>query len=173
MGGYCALSFAERFSEKFASLTLLHSTTKSDSEEKKANRLRQIDIVKQKGSAVLVDAVIPGLFFSESDKALTEEFLQNGKLSTSDDGAINALHAMRERPDRTDVFANLSIPTQIIGGRHDALISPESLYDIASGSKYCNIEMLENSGHMGMVEEPVRCADLLLKFWQGDAQILG
>lgn len=165
MGGYTALAFAERFVNKLASITLLHSTSVADSDEKKQNRKRQIDVVRKKGVPMLADVIIPGLFKPDGDEALKHEFVENAR-HCHEDGVINALLAMHDRPDRTELFKNLPIPTQIIGGRHDTLISPQSLYDLAAHSRWCNIEMLENSGHMGMAEEPEKLAEIMDAFYK-------
>jgi pimeloyl-ACP methyl ester carboxylesterase len=46
MGGYMALSFAERYPERLAGLCLLHSTPNADSPDKRDARLREIDLVR-------------------------------------------------------------------------------------------------------------------------------
>ena len=74
-------------------------------------------------------------------------------LSTPDEGIILALEGMKVRPDRTDVLASSTDPVLIIAGRQDNYIPfevYEKHFDLASDTE---VLILENSGHMGFVEE--------------------
>jgi pimeloyl-ACP methyl ester carboxylesterase len=51
MGGYIALAFAELFPDHVKGLVLLNSTSRADSEERKVNRDRAIEAVKQNYAA--------------------------------------------------------------------------------------------------------------------------
>ena len=49
-------------------------------------------------------------------------------------------------------------------GKHDAYIPVEAAEAIIANNPQAEVAWLENSGHMGFIEEPEACAEALLKF---------
>ncbi len=49
MGGYITLAFAELFPERLEAFGLIHSTAYADSNEKKANRLKAVELIEAYG----------------------------------------------------------------------------------------------------------------------------
>ena len=72
MGGYAALAFAGLFPENVSGLCLFHSTALPDSEEKKKDRERVAEIVKQDHKQFVSD-LIPKLFAAENIPLLKDE----------------------------------------------------------------------------------------------------
>ena len=62
MGGYVTLAFAEIFPEKTLGFCLFHSHAFADSEEKKANRDREIELVKSGKKMQIINSNIPKSF---------------------------------------------------------------------------------------------------------------
>ena len=75
MGGYVALAFAELYPEAVKGLVLLNSTSRADSEERKANRDRAIKAVKQNYSN-FVRLSIANLFSENNRERLATEIEQ-------------------------------------------------------------------------------------------------
>jgi len=164
MGGYIALAFAERHEDMLDGLGLFHSTAMPDDEEKKANRLKQAEFVKSNGAIAHVNTLIPGLFSKSHDyTAQIQSSLEIGR-RCQPEGIINALHAMRNRPDRVKVLKEAQVPVLIIAGMDDPVIPTEKLSYQASLPGRCEFELLNNSGHMGMVEEPVESVEIINRF---------
>jgi pimeloyl-ACP methyl ester carboxylesterase len=72
--------------------------------------------------------------------------------------------SMMVRPDRTSVLKETALPVLFLLGRHDTAVP------IEDGLKQCHlprlsyIHILENAGHMGMIEEPQTCNRVLNEF---------
>src|ERR1043166_5549095 len=62
MGGYAALSFAERYPQRLVGLGLVNSQPQADSDEARAGRRAMIEKVQREGARVAADAAIPKLF---------------------------------------------------------------------------------------------------------------
>lgn len=155
MGGYVALAFAELFPNSTAGLCLLHSTPNADSEEKKRNRIQEIDQVRKGRKGLIVEYGIP-LRFAEKNLSTLKgevEWTKKIALATADIGVIGALKAMASRIDRNQVFANATFPTQMIFGAMDGLIPARVIEEMISKHKKTRIAILNNSGHMGFIEE--------------------
>ena len=62
MGGYVSLAFAEKYPQLLAGLSLFHSHPYADSDEKKANRQRSIEFVRDNGTVIFIKQLLPKLF---------------------------------------------------------------------------------------------------------------
>jgi pimeloyl-ACP methyl ester carboxylesterase len=156
MGGYIALAFAEKYPELLTGLGLVHSSAFADSEEKKVTRRKGIEFIKQNGAFEFLKTAIPNLFSPRSKDEMPEkidEFIQE-QHNFLPEALVSYYEAMMQRPDRTNVLKNSSVPVLFIMGKYDNAIP------IEDGMKQCHlpeksyIHVLRASGHMGMMEEP-------------------
>ena len=166
MGGYAALALADIFPELTIGFCLFHSHALPDEEEKKLNRDREALLVKEGKKSQFINLNIPNAFASDNHEAFREqiEWAKDIALGTPDKGISSALAGMKARPDRRDVIKNSIVPVMIIAGKKDNYI-PFSVYEehfnLASQT---DVLILENSGHMGFIEEREKSLDGILKF---------
>ncbi|HPQ33703.1 MAG TPA: alpha/beta hydrolase [Tenuifilaceae bacterium] len=155
MGGYVTLAFANRFPEKVKGIVLFHSHPNPDPPQKLASRLSDIEKVSSGFLAKIVEASIPNLYANENVKRF-EEYVARSKsiaLKTSAKGVVAALSGMVNRDDRNDVIEKISSPVLIIFGRKDNLIPSDAAEKIVQKHPASRVCWLENSGHMGFIEE--------------------
>ncbi|MBO7243343.1 MAG: alpha/beta hydrolase, partial [Alistipes sp.] len=69
---------------------------------------------------------------------------------------------MIERKDRDEQLRQSSVPHMFILGRHDHYIPNEQAEEIERTHPEARIVWLEESGHMGFIEEPEKCAEAIL-----------
>jgi pimeloyl-ACP methyl ester carboxylesterase len=155
MGGYVSMALLEKYSDRLNSAVLFHSTCYADSEEKKQNREREIELVKNGKKEMIFNVSIPRLYADDNLTTFKEQVEKSKKLAfqTSDLGIISALNAMKSRPDRSHILAKTKIPVLLIGGRKDNLIPFETMQKMMALSPEIKLICMENSGHMGFVEE--------------------
>lgn len=166
MGGYVTLAFAEIFPEKTAGFVLFHSHGFPDSDEKKANRNREIELVESGKKMQILKINIPRSFANENLKRFSKEVKRSGEiaLSTTENGIVCALKGMKTRPDRRKVIMQSAVPVLIIAGRKDNYI-PFGMYEQHFNLKPgTDVLILENSGHMGFIEEKEKSLDGILRF---------
>lgn len=166
MGGYVALAFAEKYPERLERLVLFHSTPNADSEQKKQDRLREIELVDS-GKKELLARMSPGKGFAAENRkkfADTIEDLSELISITEDAGITALLRGMMSRKDRNDILDNLRIPILMIFGLKDEYINHQTALQIAGAHPQAKVAWLENSGHMGMIEQPKEAADILIDF---------
>ena len=166
MGGYAALAFEDFYPELTIGFGLFHSHAISDPEDKKANRDREIALVKAGKKKQFIDVNIPNAFAADNHEKFKEkiDWARQIALATSDEGIIHALEGMKSRPDRRDVLRNTTDPLLIIAGRKDHYIPfevYEQHFDLASKTE---VVVLENSGHMGFIEEKQKSLESLRRF---------
>lgn len=165
MGGYVALAFAERYPEMLNGLGLFHSSATADSDEKKIDRQRAIDLVMRSSDA-FISAAIPGLFAEDSKERLKAEIEELiARVQTFDpQGIVANIRGMMQRPDRTGVLFGLDIPTLFIHGQLDPVIPTEVIRkQVAMVTEGSYVE-LKGVGHMGYLESPDICLSAIRSF---------
>ena len=166
MGGYAALAFTERYPEITLGLILFHSHALPDTEEKKTNRNREIGLVKSGKKVQIVNTNIPRAFADDNLEKFAERvgYAKEIAASTPDQGIICTLEGMKIRPDRRHVLTGSAVPVMIIAGRKDNYIPFEVAETHFNLAPQTDILVLENSGHMGFMEEKEQSLQGMLEF---------
>lgn len=152
LGGYITLAFAEKYSNQLNGFSLIHSTAFPDSEEAKKGRLANIEKVNQSGIYSLIDGLVPKLFSPDNqDENYVGAAMEIG-YTTSAEGAIDALNAMKDRPDRNQVLEASTMPVLLIAGEQDQIIPAEKTFSVSRANIKQSI--IKDSGHMSMYENP-------------------
>lgn len=151
MGGYVALAFLEQHPEKVGELMLLNSTPEPDSEEKKKNRDRGIEVVKKNRKAY-VSMAISNLLLPENEVKLIEKVnvLKERAFNFPTKGITAALKGMKIRTNKIGVLANFSGKKFIVAGKKDPLLEIKTIKSIANECK-CRFYALPG-GHLSYLE---------------------
>jgi len=151
MGGYVALAFCDAFPEKVKALCLMNSTSRADSDEKKINRNRAIEAVKN-NYKTFVRISISNLFKPSNRLILTKEIEEVTKeaLKTPLQGIVAALEGMKNRPDRETLLSETSFKKMMIIGKEDPALDYNSLIEQTQNSDIKVVEFPD--GHMSHIE---------------------
>lgn len=163
MGGYIALEFASHYAQQLKGIILMHSQMRADSPEKKKGRDDQVKFLKKNGISKYVKKLIPSLYdpeFREANPDLIRLWIQRACLY-NDKGVSLAIQAMRDRKDHTQTVQDLDIPVGFIAGAKDPLIPVEASLEESHLANITSFHLLDNAGHMGMVEDPEEFAQAL------------
>ena len=71
---------------------------------------------------------------------------------------------MMSRPERTAVIQKASFPILFIAGQHDIAVTITDSLKQSHLANATHFHILENSGHMGMIEEKEKTIELLLGY---------
>lgn len=166
MGGYVTLSFANKYPELLNGFVLFHSTPNPDSEEKKAMRDKEIELVKEEKIELIARTSAPNAFAKDNRKRFVEiidECIEMYAVNEPE-GIIANLNGMKARSDMNTFVENTNIPHLFVFGQKDSYISMEVATSIVERFPKAEVLMLENSGHMGFVEEPTKALDAITSF---------
>jgi 3-oxoadipate enol-lactonase len=155
MGGYTAFAMLRIAPERFIALGLIDSQAGADSEETRQGRFTTAENVFGNGSGVVAQAMMPKLFAPNTDPE--EDFVdqvRNIILTTRPSGIIGTLKGMAGRPDSTDLLPDLKIPTLILSGDKDQIISLAKAEAMAAAIPAATLVTVEDAGHMPMLEQP-------------------
>ena len=163
MGGYVALAFAELYPDYMKGLFLLNSTSRADSDERKANRDRAIVAVKQNYTA-FVRMSIANLFAEENRERLADtiEKVKEQALKTPLQGIVAALEGMKIRKDREVILHFAPYPMQLVLGKKDGVLLYEDNIDQIEETK---VELTTfPDGHMSHIENEKELLQVMLVF---------
>jgi pimeloyl-ACP methyl ester carboxylesterase len=166
MGGYVALAFAEKYAHLLNGLGLFHSHPYADTAEKKVARQKSSEFVERQGHQLYVKQLIPKLFaprFVRSNRFLIDKMIHAGSKLTPA-GIINALHAMKDRPDRSSILTTIRVPVLFIIGDMDEAVPHAFSMEQTHLPEVASIHVLERVGHMGMFEAKKQTQLIVRKF---------
>lgn len=166
MGGYVATALGALFPQKVGRLALLHSTPEADSPERRAQRDREITLVEQGKKELLVSMNVGRSFAPQNRKRCEEVIDELGEqlMLTPPEALVATLKGMNDRTDHSAWFAGAPIPRLMIFGRFDWYIPQEAAEAMIEKYATAHHAWLEESGHMGFVEERDKVVGLLENF---------
>lgn len=170
MGGYVALAFCEKYPERLDGLVLLSSTPNADTEQKAENRRREIELVRA-GKKDMLAKVAPEAGFAVQNRKRMRDYIEDlteQVYMTDEDGIVALLEGMIVRKDQNEMLRQSAVRQLFILGKLDNYISVEAAEAFIEKNPQAKVVWLENSGHMGFIEESQACADALLGFVLGE-----
>jgi pimeloyl-ACP methyl ester carboxylesterase len=166
MGGYVTVAFAKKYPQFLKGLGLLHSTALPDSPIKIENRLRGITFIQKFGAASFLETTAANLFGSFAQKnhpQIITDFIQSIPAFTNE-ALTHYYQAMMARPDVTSVLEATQLPVLFILGDQDMPVALEDTLPQTKMPKRAYLYVLENCGHMGMLEQPIHFNKAVLDF---------
>lgn len=165
MGGYVALAFAELFPESIKGLVLLNSTSRADSDERKANRDRAIVAVKQ-NYASFIRMSIANLFSEDNREKLIDEIekVKTEALKTPLQGIVASLEGMKIRKDREVLLHLTPYPKLLILGEKDPVLN---LFETKEQIENTTVQLVTfPDGHMSTIENKKELLKVLSLFFK-------
>ncbi len=171
MGGYITFALYRRAAQRFRAMVLADTRADADTDEARAARVVMQHNVREKGDAAAADAMIPKLLTPQSAASsspigarVREIILRNNA-----DGIIDAIEALKTRPDSTSTLSLITCPTLLIVGQDDT-VTPVAVADamrerIGSAVPVTQA-VIPAAGHLASVEQPQAFNAALWEFVQ-------
>jgi len=180
MGGYAALAFAEKYPEMLAGYVLFHSHPYADAPEGILKRKREIEVVMKGKKNIMYPANISMMFAESNLKNMPAALTKLKRLASGNpaEGIVALLNGMMTRPQRTSLIEKGEVPLLWILGRGDRYFSPEAAMRGIKTPANAQVVILENSGHLGFIEETEGSARVISDFarkldWKPEAHNKG
>ena len=166
MGGYVSLAFAEMYADNLKGLVLFHSTAVADSDIKKLERTRSINLVKRsKGNYVrgaILNLFNPNLLqFFEPQIKMCEDIANK----INQRAIVDSLEGMKQRLNREVILKFAEYPILFVASINDKLITYDSIEQQSKLPKRAYIAKLKQAAHMSMFEEKTTSQKYLSKFF--------
>ena len=164
MGGYVALSVAERYPDDFSALVLFDTKATADDAAARAKRDEMIELADAGGAAAIAAAMGPKLLAPAAPADVRERFR-----SMADRIPVQplmwALAAMRDRPDRTAALGRIAVPTLCVVGADDAATPPAVVEDMRRQIPTAGpLAVIPDAGHVPPLENPAATSAVLRAF---------
>jgi pimeloyl-ACP methyl ester carboxylesterase len=166
MGGYVSLAFAEMYPDNLKGLVLFHSTALADTDIKKLERTRSINLVKRNKSGYVRGAILnlfnPNLLqYFEPEIELSENIAKGISIRA----IIDCLEGMKQRLNREVILKFAEYPILFLAGKNDRVIPFETIEQQAKLPRRSYTGFLKQAAHMSMFEEPTNSQKFLSRFF--------
>ncbi len=156
MGGYITFEFFRRYPERVAGLILANTKATPDSTEGKAGRDQSAALAQEKGAGAITAQMLPKLLSPKTYQAKPQVAEQAARIMTTTtvEGSVAALQAMRDRPDSTPTLAKIQTPALVIAGADDQFFPKSEFENMARALPHSQLELLPDAGHLSNLEQP-------------------
>ena len=148
LGGYILADYMEQCGTELRGAAFVHSTVMADSAEKKLNREKTIRFIEKNGTKEFFRLFIPGLV-APLNVDIAKEKMTPMVSSTPTSSIIAGLEAMKNREDKRAVLSQFKKPVLWLKG--------EEVYKLAALCAISQVSVLEDVGHLSMLEDQKKC----------------
>lgn len=169
LGGYVTLAFLDKYPEMLRGYCLFHSHPFPDTQETVRKREQEIQIVRSGKKFLMYPGNITMMFAGSNLDPMADEVQRAKDIAsrTSDEGIIGVLNGMKIRPSRLPLMEKGVIPCLWILGRKDNYIRCDEIRKRITLPPNAKLVILENSGHLGFVEEESLSVKVMTDFISG------
>ena len=169
MGGRVALEVLRRAPERVVGLALLDTGihTRAPGEEEK--RAAMIRLAYEQGMAALADIWVPPMVDpARRDDAALLTPIKEMVLRATPEQHERQMRALLDRPDPRDLLPGIQCPTLVMVGRQDQWSPLSQHEEIAALIPGAKLVVIENAGHMTLMEQPAASAAALTAWLHND-----
>jgi pimeloyl-ACP methyl ester carboxylesterase len=165
MGGYIALRAMEIAPEAIHGLVLCDTHSLADSNETKLSRFANIEMIMTKSKEAFAEAFLKKLFSPENDHNKSSiALIRRIILENKEKNICAALLALASRTDTTASLENIKVPTLIIRGEEDQIISKEQVEILHENISNSELISISGSGHLPNLDNPGMFNQIFLEF---------
>lgn len=166
MGGYVTLAFLEKYPHKLTGCCLFHSHPFADTREVIERRKTDITRVESGRKYLLVAESVKKMYAADNLEKFKAALEKSESIAATirPEGITAVLRGMMERPSRLHLLERMSIPFLWILGAKDNYIDCNSVKNRVKMPPGSELHILENSGHMGFMEEEEKSYEIINTF---------
>jgi len=166
LGGYVTLAFVDFYPDSLSGCCLFHSQPFPDTPEIIEKRMREIALIREGNKELFYPENIKRMYATSNLQKFSGALQQSLEIASGLEGAgiIAVLNGMMMRPSRLHVMEKGLVPCLWILGALDNYIPCEIIRTRVKLPSNAMIVVLENSGHMGFIEEEELSVKILTDF---------
>lgn len=166
MGGYVAFRFAAHHPDRLAGLLLIDTRATPDTPEGIARRRQTIAAIRAGRRHEVLDALVSALVgpsTRERQPAILQD-LHAVAEAIPDHVLVGCLEGMIERPDSSDLLAEIDQPALVVVGSEDQVMSVSEARSLADALPRGRLKVVQRAGHTPSVERPEEMGDAVAVF---------
>jgi pimeloyl-ACP methyl ester carboxylesterase len=166
MGGYVAWQFWKRHVNRLSHLILCDTRAAADTEEAARGRLGMAQRVRDEGTAIIADAMLPKLFAEKTAREQPDllDATRRVMLATAPVTVAGALCGMSKRADMTLELPKIGVPALVICGEQDVIVTVDEMRSMADALPHATFVEVPGRGHMAPLEDPQTVNAAIRKF---------
>lgn len=166
MGGYVAFALFRLAPRYVRGMVLADTRPQADSPEAIEGRRQMQQLVADKGTPAVADAMLPRLLGATIGSHRPEiERRVRSLIEASPPGAIaGAIAAMMSRPDSTPLLGAIRCPTLVLAGEEDVITPPAVAEATARAIAGAELAIVPGAGHLSNLEQPEAFTAALARF---------
>lgn len=157
MGGYTMFEIWRRWPEMVQGMILCDTRPEADTDEARANRMRQIELVRREGTGCIVDFVrekLIGRTTTAENPALAAQIIEMAKKAPVQT-VLATLNALAGRADSTPDLETITVPVLAIVGEEDVVTPPAVAKAMVDKIPGADLVIIPRAGHLSPLENPV------------------
>lgn len=170
MGGYAALDLAERFPKLLAGVILVCSRAIADATEQASNRRAMAIRLQSEAPDFVAESMLPRMARKGNMDLGLQKRIRIAMNPLRADGIAWCQRAIADRPDFSARLGGIATPTLVMAGSHDAIVPLEESGIVAANLVNGRLAVIEDAGHMPMIEHPRETAEAILE-WAKASQL--
>jgi pimeloyl-ACP methyl ester carboxylesterase len=169
MGGYLTMTLYRRAPGRFRGVILANTKATADTPHGRAAREKMAALVRSGGPAAVASQMLPTLLgvSSHASRADLPVLLRRLIEANPADGIEGAIHAMKARPDSSDLLRQVHVPALLIAGEEDVLIPPAEVEAMHRLLPQSTSVLIRHAGHLSNLEAPGAFSAALQAFLEG------
>jgi len=164
MGGYVAFEMLRQAPGRITRLAVLDTSAGVDTPEKTSNRKETIAACERGDYDQIIENMLAILLHPDHQREPFVSFVKSMAARVGADVFALRHRAMLTRADSRDLLKATNIPVRAICGRQDAMSPVEAHEEIAELATKGRFSIIEQCGHMTILERP-QAATALLRDW--------
>jgi pimeloyl-ACP methyl ester carboxylesterase len=164
MGGYIALEILRQAPKRVTRLALLDTSARADTLQKAAWRRTAITACERGEFASVIEGMMPILLHPDQQKGLLPQFVRDMVARVGVEAFVRRHRAIGMRQDSRDLLRTTMQPVRAICGREDGMSTIAEHVEIAELAPHGRFSIIEQCGHMTILERP-QAATALLRDW--------
>ncbi|MCD1259949.1 alpha/beta fold hydrolase [Paenibacillus athensensis] len=171
MGGYLAFALLRKAPERFVGLLLANTRAEADAAAGRKGRMQMAAALYEHGAAAARDAMLPKLLAESTRRERPElaEELAGIMGGMPAEGLVQASLAMAFRREAVSLLGELTLPTLVVAGEHDAIAPPDEMRAMAERIRGAAFHVVAGAAHLAPLEQPEAFNRLLAPFVAGIA----
>jgi pimeloyl-ACP methyl ester carboxylesterase len=164
MGGYIALEILRQAPERVTKLALLDTSARADTPKKTAWRKTVIAACERGEYPSVIEGMMPILLHVDQQQGPLPPFVREMTTRIGPETYVRRQRVIGERQDSRDLLRAAKQPVRAICGREDGMSTIEEHIEIAELAPRGRFSIIEQCGHMTILERP-QAATALLHDW--------
>jgi pimeloyl-ACP methyl ester carboxylesterase len=164
MGGYIALEMLRQQPARITRLALLDTSARADTPKKAEWRKAAIAACERDEFNSVIDGMMPILLHPDQQNGPLPPFVREMVGRVGVEVFVRRHRAIGTRQDSRDLLKAAAQPVHSICGRQDGMSTIEEHVEIAELAPHGRFSIIEDCGHMTILERP-QAATALLRDW--------